>query len=82
VPISIAGAVGYALAGLPHQALLPPLSVGFVSLVAVAVMAPASSFAAVYGARLAHALSRRRLEIALGIFLLAVSVRFMASLLS
>jgi uncharacterized protein len=82
VPISIAGAIGYVLAGLPHQALLPPLSVGFVSLLAVAVMAPVSSFTALYGARLAQALSKRRLEIALGLFLLAVSIRFIASLLS
>ena len=28
VPITIAGTVGYLLAGLPHQALLPPLSIG------------------------------------------------------
>jgi uncharacterized membrane protein YfcA len=81
VPISIAGAVGYALAGLRHQALLPPLSIGFVSVVGLVLMAPVSSFVAVYGARLAHAMSRRRLEIALGAFLLAVAVRFLVSLL-
>ncbi|HXW24433.1 MAG TPA: sulfite exporter TauE/SafE family protein [Xanthobacteraceae bacterium] len=80
VPISIAGAVGYALAGLRHQGQLPPLSVGFVSIIGVALMAPISSFVAVYGARLAHALSRRRLEIAFGLFLLAVAVRFLISL--
>jgi len=81
VPISIAGAVGYALAGLRHQALLPPLSIGFVSIIGLVLMAPVSSFVAVYGARLAHAMSRRRLEIALGLFLLAVAVRFLLSLL-
>jgi len=81
VPITVAGTAGYMLAGLPHQALLPPLSVGFVSLIGVAVMAPVSSFTAAYGARLAHALSKRRLEIAFGVFLLAVSARFLASLI-
>jgi uncharacterized membrane protein YfcA len=80
VPISIAGAVGYALAGLRYQALLPPLSVGFVSVVGLVLMAPVSSFVAVYGARLAHALSRRRLEIVFGLFLLAVALRFLVSL--
>ena len=80
VPISIAGAIGYALAGLRHQALLPPLSIGFVSIIGVALMAPVSSFVAVYGARLAHAMSRRRLEIALGLYLLAVAGRFLISL--
>jgi uncharacterized protein len=81
VPITIAGTIGYMLAGLPHQALLPPLSIGFVSLVGLVLMAPVSSFTAGYGARLAHALSKRRLEIAFGIFLLAVSARFLASLI-
>ena len=33
VPITIAGTIGYMLAGWPHMAQLPPLSVGFVSLV-------------------------------------------------
>src|SRR5690242_3961420 len=33
VPISIAGTVGYVLAGLPHQAQVPHLSIGFVSLI-------------------------------------------------
>ena len=80
VPISLAGAVGYALAGLRYQALLPPLSIGFVSIIGVVLMAPVSSFVAAYGARLAHALSRRRLEIAFGLFLLAVAIRFAFSL--
>jgi len=29
VPITIAGALGYVVAGLPHEALLPPASLGF-----------------------------------------------------
>jgi len=80
VPIAIAGTLGYALAGLRYQAQLPPLSIGFVSIIGVALMAPVSSFVAVYGARLAHALSRRHLEIAFGLFLLAVAIRFALSL--
>jgi uncharacterized membrane protein YfcA len=79
VPITIAGTIGYMLAGLPHQALLPPLSIGFVSLLGVVLMAPVASFTAKYGARLAHAMSRRRLEIAFGVFLLLVSLRFLYS---
>ncbi len=81
VPITIAGTIGFILAGLPHQALLPPLSLGFVSLIGLVVMAPVSSFVAPYGARLAHKLSRRRLEIAFGCFLLLVSLRFVVSLI-
>jgi uncharacterized protein len=81
VPITAAGTIGYILAGLPQQSLLPPLSLGFVSLIGFALMAPVSSFTAPYGARLAHALSKRRLEIAFGCFLLAVCVRFAVSLI-
>ncbi len=81
VPITVVGAIGYVLAGLPQQALLPPMSLGFVSLIGFALMAPISSAAAPYGARLAHALSKRRLEVAFGCFLLLVCVRFVASLI-
>jgi uncharacterized membrane protein YfcA len=80
VPITIVGTIGYVLAGLPHHAQLPPLSLGFVSLIGFAVMAPVSSLIAPYGARLAHKLSRRSLEIAFSVFLLLVSVRFLVSL--
>jgi len=45
-----------------------------------AIMAPVSSFTASYGARLAHAMQRRQLEIAFGIFLWLVSARLAASL--
>ncbi len=82
VPITIAGTIGYVLAGLPQQALMPPLSLGFVSLIGFALMAPVSSLTAPYGARLAHALSKRRLEIAFGCFLLTVCVRFVVSLVA
>jgi uncharacterized membrane protein YfcA len=80
VPITIAGTIGYVLAGLPQQSLMPPFSLGFVSLAGFALMAPVSSFTAPYGARLAHALSKRRLEVAFGCFLLAVCIRFAVSL--
>jgi len=81
VPITIAGTLGFMLAGLPKQALMPPLSIGFVSLIGFALMAPVSSFTASYGARLAHALPKRWLEIGFGIFLLTVSARFVLGIL-
>jgi len=81
VPITIVGTIGYMLAGLPREALLPPLSIGFVSLIGVVLMAPISSLSAGYGARLAHSLPKRRLEIIFAIFLLAVMVRFLISLI-
>jgi uncharacterized membrane protein YfcA len=81
VPIAIAGTVGYLIAGLPHQAQLPPLSFGFVSVIGVVMIAPLSSWIAPLGARLAHALPKRRLEIGFGLFLIAASLRFVVSLI-
>jgi uncharacterized membrane protein YfcA len=80
VPITIAGTIGYMLGGLPQQASLPPFSIGFVSLLGLVLMAPVATLVAPYGARLAHALPKRRLEIAFGAFLLIVSARFVVSL--
>lgn len=75
--IPIPGVIGYAIAGWPHLAELPPLSLGYVSVIGFVCMAPLSMLAAPYGARLAHRLSRRTLEIGFGTFLLVVSTRFL-----
>jgi uncharacterized membrane protein YfcA len=81
VPITIVGTLGYVLAGWRFMPMLPPLSLGFVSLIGFALMAPLSSMAAPYGARMAHRLSKRQLEIAFGVFLMLAALRFVASLL-
>jgi uncharacterized membrane protein YfcA len=80
VPITIAGAIGYMLAGWRHVDQLPPLSIGFVSLIGLVLMAPVSSYTTTYGVRLAHWLPRRKLEIAFGIFLACAGLRFLISL--
>jgi uncharacterized protein len=80
VLISLAGSVSFVLAGLPHQALMPPMSLGFVSFLGVILIAPISAYVAPYGAQLAHALPKRQLEIAFGCFLVLVALRFLAAL--
>jgi uncharacterized protein len=82
VPITIAGTIGYCLAGLPHQSQLPAFSIGFVSVIGVVMVAPISSYVAPFGARLAHAWPKRRLEVWFGLFLLAASARFLVSLVA
>ncbi|MGL5447999.1 MAG: sulfite exporter TauE/SafE family protein, partial [Rhabdaerophilum sp.] len=77
VLISIPGALSYIAAGWPKMAVLPPFSVGYVSLLGLALIAPVSAFAAPYGARLAHQLNKRTLEMAFGVFLTIVSLRFL-----
>ena len=81
VPITIAGTIGYILAGWRHVAELPPLSIGFVSLIGFVMMAPVSSYTATYGVRLAHWLPKRKLEIAFGIFVYLVGLRLLLTLL-
>ena len=81
VPITIAGTIGYMLAGWPHMAQMPPLSIGFVSFIGVVLMAPVASYTTRYGVRLAHWMPKRALEIAFACFLTLVATRFLLSLL-
>lgn len=78
--IALPGVVGFAWAGW-DAAGLPPLSVGYVSLVGMAIVAPVSVYAAPYGVRVAHNIPRRRLELAFAAFLATVSIRFLIDLL-
>ncbi len=87
--ISIPGAIGYVYAGWPNVAnypdiamLQPPLSLGYVSLLGAALLIPTSTLVAPIGARLAHKMSKRRLEVLFGLFLIFVCVRFAFSLLA
>jgi uncharacterized membrane protein YfcA len=87
VLISIPGAIGYLYAGWPKAAAYPdvaalqfPLAIGYVSLIGFVLFVPTSIWTAPIGARLAHTLSKRRLEVAFGIFLLVVCARFLWSL--
>ena len=80
VLISIPGAIGFVLAGW-DKPFLPPLSLGFVSLIGLAAFAPVSVMTAPLGVRIAHALTKRKLEMAFGIFLLLVSLRLLSSML-
>jgi uncharacterized membrane protein YfcA len=73
IVISIPGTVGYLLASPP--AVLPWATVGFVSVVGLAIITPGSMLTATLGARVAHSLSRRRLSQAFGVFLLFVGSR-------
>ena len=81
VIISIPGALGFVYAGWPKMANLPPLSLGYVSLIGFILFIPTSIWTAPMGARLAHRLSKRRLEVVFGLFLLIVAARFLWSLL-
>jgi predicted dehydrogenase len=74
--LSPSRALGCVLAGIgqPGQ---PADAVGFVSLLGPALFAPTTVLTTGLGVRLAHAVARRRLKLAFGIFLAFVSLRFL-----
>jgi uncharacterized membrane protein YfcA len=78
--IAVPGTIGYMIAGWGKVGL-PPLSIGFVSILGLVLFSPLSIVTAPIGVKLAHALSKRRLEVAFGIFLVIVSARFVLSLI-
>src|SRR3954462_4360137 len=88
VLISIPGALGYVYAGWPAAARYPdiaalqlPFAIGYVSLIGAVLVMPTSLFTAPLGVKAAHAMSKRRLEIAFGAYLFIVGSRFVVSLL-
>ncbi len=80
VIISVPATFGYIYAGWPQMDVLPPLSLGYISLVGVALLLPMTVLTTPLGVRIAHALPKRTLEISFGIFLAVVSIRFIGVL--
>ncbi len=79
-PIALAGAIGYVVNGLA-AAPLPPMSLGFVYLPALAGVSIASILTAPLGARLAHSLPVHRLKKVFAVLLLAMGTKMLAGLL-
>ncbi|WP_416223064.1 sulfite exporter TauE/SafE family protein [Tianweitania sp.] len=86
IMISVPGMLGYIYAGWPRAAeypdvaaLQPPMALGYVSLIGLALFVPTSMLTAPLGVKLAHGLSKRRLEVAFGLFLLLICLRFVLS---
>jgi uncharacterized membrane protein YfcA len=80
VLIALPGAVGYMMAGYGAEEL-PPLSIGYVNLLGAGIIIPLSLVAAPLGVRIAHAMSKRQLEIGFAMFLLLNAAQFAYSLL-
>lgn len=78
--IAIPGLLGYVWAGWGDPEL-PPASLGFVNVLGALIIMPMSVLAAPLGVRVAHGLSRRKLELAFGAFLAAVAIRLLISTL-
>jgi uncharacterized protein len=89
VLISIPGALGYVYAGWPAAMRFPdvtalqlPFALGYVSLIGALLVMPMTLVTAPLGVRAAHALSKRALEMAFGLYLFIAGGRFVLSLVS
>jgi len=89
VLISIPGALGYIYAGWPAATHYPdvaalqwPFALGYVSLIGAVLVMPTSLLTAPLGVRVAHAMSKRTLEVAFGCYLFIVGARFAFSLVT
>jgi len=72
--ISLPGMLGFVVAGWGDPRI-PAGSLGYVSLIGFACIAPATVLSAPLGAKIAHAFSARRLNMLFGAFLVIASVR-------
>lgn len=72
--ISLPGTVGFIIAGW-DDLRVPPGSLGYVSLIGFACIAPMTVLAAPLGARIAHAFSAKRLSMLFGAFLVLAAIR-------
>lgn len=77
--ISIPATIGMILAGWGNP-LVPPMSIGFVSLIGFALIVPSSIIATPWGVKLAHTIPPLMLKRAFAVFLLITSIRMLYSL--
>ena len=77
--IGVPGTLGMVIGGWGDPAL-PPLSLGYVNLLGLALILPTSMLVAPFGARAAHALPVRWLKVAFAVFLAITAVRMLTSL--
>jgi uncharacterized membrane protein YfcA len=73
VVIAVAGSIGYLVSGW-GVADLPPLTFGYINLIAFVLVAVAAYFTAPLGAALAHRLQQRTLKLVFAAFLLLVGL--------
>lgn len=79
--IAVPGAIGFALAGLevPDR---PPGSLGYVNLIGLALIVPATMLTAPLGAKIAHTINPKMLRRAFALFLFLTSVRMFYDLVT
>ena len=79
--VAVPGRIGFMIAGLQNNVDLP-LSFGYVSLVGLLLITPITIIGAPLGVKFAHYLSKSKLNLLFGMFILFMSIRFYLEWLS
>ena len=79
--IAVPATLGLAFSGfnIPNR---PPMSIGYVNLIAFFIMFPLTVFFAPVGVKLAHRINQRALKSIFGIFLIITSIKMLSSIIS
>jgi uncharacterized membrane protein YfcA len=78
--IAVPATLGLAFSGfnIPNR---PPMSIGYVNLIAFFIMFPLTVFFAPVGVKLAHRINQRALKSIFGIFLIITSIKMLSSII-
>jgi uncharacterized membrane protein YfcA len=79
--IALPGTIGYAMSGIGVDGR-PPFSIGYVNVLAAALLIPMTVLCAPIGARIAHTIPRRALRMCFGLFLAITSLRMFYDLIN
>jgi uncharacterized membrane protein YfcA len=79
--ISVPGAIGFLINGIGVESR-PPLTLGYVNLIGLALIVPATMLMAPVGAKLAHAINAKRLKQLFALFLFITSLRMFYGVLT
>ena len=81
IVIAVPAVIGFVASGWSAD-LRPPYSLGYVNLVAAAIIFPVTTLVAPFGARIAHALPAAQLKLAFALFLGITAVRMLWSVVT
>lgn len=73
--IAIPGAIGFLIIGQGHTAGFPPLTIGYINLIALMVIIPVTVVFAPIGVHVAHRFSTKKLRSVFSIFMIIIALR-------
>ncbi len=75
--VAVPGVIGFVVIGLLSDEALPPLSFGYINVMALAIIVPVTVFVAPYGVAVAHKLSIEKLRSVFSVFMIIIALRML-----